>query len=329
MKQVLIVGGGSIGERHLRCFLETGRVTGAICDLDESLLARIKSKYGIEHTYTDFNQALDARPDLVVICTPAQLHIPMAQACVDRDIPVLIEKPLSTSFEGIEKLKATVDEKKVPVAVAYVTRANPVLQDMRRAILSGQFGKPGQLVQMSGQHFPFYRPAYKEIYYKDRATGGGAIQDALTHGLNYCEWLIGPITRVIADADHKVLEGVEVEDTAHVIARHGDVMACYTLNQYQAPNEMRMLIACTKGTLRYEPMQFRWSWQSDPAGDWKHIEFPPMERDDYFTAQANAFLDCCEGKAEPLCTLEEGWQTLKANLAILNSLEATNWQELS
>ncbi|MEZ6047996.1 MAG: hypothetical protein R3C11_20950 [Planctomycetaceae bacterium] len=137
------------------------------------------------------------------------------------------------------------------------------------------------------------------------------------------------MTRVIADADHKVLEGVEVEDTVHVVARHGDVMAAYTLNQYQAPNEMMLKVVCTKGTLLYEPALFRWSWQIDPAGEWTHIEFDPMDRDDGFVAQAAAFLDTCEGKAAPLCSLEDGWQTLKANLAILNALEATNWQQLN
>ncbi|MAT14930.1 MAG: hypothetical protein CMJ46_06640 [Planctomyces sp.] len=328
MHHALIVGGGSIGERHLRCFLATGRVTASLCDVNASLLDSLQQKYKIEKTYTDFETALADKPDLVVICTPANFHIPMAQACADRGIPVLIEKPLSTNFDGIEKLAATVKEKNLPCAVAYVTRANPMLQDFRRALQSGKFGKPVQLVFTTGQHFPFYRPAYKEIYYRDRAMGGGAIQDALTHGLNYCEWLLGPITRLIADAAHQVLEGVEVEDTVHVIARHGDVMASYTLNQYQAPNDMVLTVVCTEGTLRYEPFEFRWSWQTDPAGQWTHIEFSKLERDDGFIAQANAFLDCCEGKVEPLCSLEEGLQTLKANLAILNALDATNWQEL-
>ncbi|MEZ6047997.1 MAG: Gfo/Idh/MocA family oxidoreductase [Planctomycetaceae bacterium] len=122
MKNALIVGGGSIGERHLRCFLNTGRVTASLCDVDENLLAKLKQKYPIQQTFTNFEQALDAGPDLVVICTPAHLaYHDEAQACVDRDIPVLIEKPLSTSFDGIEQLANSVAEKKLPVAVAYVT----------------------------------------------------------------------------------------------------------------------------------------------------------------------------------------------------------------
>src|SRR5690606_32808909 len=125
----------------------------------------------------------------------------------------------------------------VVAGVAYVYRAHPALEEMRQAIASGRFGRPVELVAVLGQHFPFYRPAYRTIYYRDRATGGGAIQDALTHVLNAGEWLVGPITRLACDAEHLVLDGVDVEDTVHLLARHGRVMASYSLNQHQAPNE--------------------------------------------------------------------------------------------
>ena len=48
------------------------------------------------------------------------------------------------------------------------------LPAMRRAIQSGRFGRPVELVAVCGQHFPTYRPAYRTIYYRDRATGGAA-----------------------------------------------------------------------------------------------------------------------------------------------------------
>ena len=44
---------------------------------------------------------------------------------------------------------------------------------------------------------------------------------------------------------------------------------------------------------------------------------PPLERDDLFIAQANAFLDGLRRQADVLCTFEEAVQTLKFNLAAL------------
>ena len=55
---------------------------------------------------------------------------------------------------------------------------------MKQEIDACRFGRIVQVIAVSGQHFPFYRPAYRETYYTDHATGGGAIQDALTHTIN-------------------------------------------------------------------------------------------------------------------------------------------------
>lgn len=44
---VLIVGCGSIGERHLRCFQQTGRVTVAACDTSPALRERMAATYRV------------------------------------------------------------------------------------------------------------------------------------------------------------------------------------------------------------------------------------------------------------------------------------------
>ena len=210
--------------------------------------------------------------------------------------------------------------------MAYVYRANPVLRAMKEAIASGRFGRPVQVIAACGQHFPTYRPAYRETYYRDRATGGGAIQDALTHMFNAAEWLVGPIDRLLADAAHQVLEGVDVEDTVHVLTRHGRVLGCYSLNQYQAPNEMTITVVCEQGTARFENHRNRWRWMTRPDEPWHDEPHAPLPRDALFIHQANAFLDALEGHAPPLCSLEEGIQTLRVNLAALASVEQGTWQ---
>jgi predicted dehydrogenase len=180
---------------------------------------------------------------------------------------------------------------------------------------------PRQIVSVSGHHFATARPAYPKIYFADRAKGGGAIQDALTHSLNAGEWLVGPIERVTVDAAHQSLADVNVEDTVHLMARHGTVMGAYVLNQYQMPDEFHISVICEGGTLRYEPAANRWRWMDQPNGPWHDETHAPLERDDWFILQANRFLDVVEGRAEPLCTLDEGAQTLRVNLAALRSAE--------
>lgn len=326
--EILIIGVGSIGERHLRCFQGTGRAGLSFCEVNPVLRDRIAAQYGIANAYPDLDAALSDHHTAAVICAPAHLHIPMARKLAEAGIHLLIEKPLSTSLDGVEELRRSIAQRDLVAAVAYVHRAQPVLEAMKLALDSGRFGRPVELIIQCGQHFPTYRPAYREIYYKDRATGGGAIQDALTHMLNAAEWLVGPIDRVAADAAHQVLDGVDVEDTVHVLARHGALMASYSLNQHQAPNEVQLTVIGDRGTCRWEPHHNRWRWMAAPNDSWHDEPFDPLERDALFVRQANAFLDALEDRRLPLCSLDDAIQTLRVNLAVLAAAESQTWQQV-
>jgi predicted dehydrogenase len=144
--------------------------------------------------------------------------------------------------------------------------------------------------------------------------------------MNAGEWLVGPVDRLIADAEHQVLEGVHVEDTVHLLARHGTVLASYALNQYQAPNEFTLTVVFERGTARCEFHHNRWRWMETPGDTWHDESISPLERDTMFVTQAHAFLDAMEGREAPRCTLAEGWQTLRVNLAALRSLESKTWE---
>jgi predicted dehydrogenase len=327
---VLVIGVGSIGERHLRCFLATGRVEVSLVEIDPGLRQTIADRYAAAARHGDLATALSLSdpPDLAVVATPAPLHVPLAAELAAAGVHVLIEKPLATSTEGVDRLREVVRDRGLVAGVAYVFRCHPLIQAVREAVRCGRFGRPVELVAVAGQHFPTYRPAYRTIYYNDRATGGGAIQDALTHLINAGEWVVGPVDCLVADAGHLVLEGVAVEDTAHVLARHGGLLASYSLNQYQAPNEVTITVVCERGTVRCEFHEHRWRWATVPGEAWHDEPIAPLEPDTIFVAQANAFLDAVENRGPPPCSIDEGLQTLRVNLAALASLESRGWEKI-
>jgi len=326
-KSVLIIGLGSIGERHLRCFQATGRVIASVCEIDQELRGRIAQQYGVDRAYADLDTALgDGDFDAAVIAIPAHLHVPTATRLAERGVNLLIEKPLSTSLDGVEQLQKLIRRRGLIVAMGYVLRCHPSLTAMRSALESGRFGRPVQLIIQGGQHFPTYRPAYRDTYYVDRATGGGAIQDALTHMINAAQWMIGPADRVVADAAHKVLPGVEVEDTVGMLSRHGEVFGCFVMNQHQAPNELTMTVVCTQGTVRWQLHRNRWCWMEKPEEPWREESAGDLQRDTMFISQADAFLDAVDGTSPPLCTLDEGVDTLRAMRAALKSVESGAWE---
>jgi predicted dehydrogenase len=258
----------------------------------------------------------------VVIATPAPAHVAMARRCLDAGRHVLIEKPLSLDLNGIAGLREAHTRARRFVGIGYVLHFLPALQGARTFLLTHPFGEVRHIAINTGQYFPLFRPAYRDIYYADRTQGGGAIQDALTHMANAVEWVVGPTKRVFCDAAHQVLEGVSVEDTVNVTARNGHALVSYALNQFQSPNETRWDIHAETGSVRIEFHAQRWGTLARGATEWTWHAAPIAERDEIYTAQASAFLDGCAGEPNELCTLEEAVQTLRFNLAALAS-----WQE--
>jgi predicted dehydrogenase len=326
--RVIIVGAGSIGERHVRCFLATGRADVGFVEPRAEVRQAVAARYPAA-PFETLEAAVEAfGPTAAVIATPAPLHVPLATTLAERGVHLLIEKPLSLSMPGVRELATAAEAKRAVVAVAYVYRAHPALAAMRAAVVAGEFGRPLELVAVAGQCFPFYRPAYRETYYARRESGGGAVQDALTHVLDAARWLVGPIDRIVADASHQAIADVDVEDTVHAIARHGPVLASYSLNQHQAPNELTLSVVCERGAARFEYHANRWRSMTTPGGAWnQHGIEAPLERDTLFTRQANAFLEAVEGTSPPLCPLAEGVDTLRATTALLRSLDAGGWQQ--
>jgi predicted dehydrogenase len=326
--RILVIGVGSIGERHVRCCQATGRADVSIVETRSALADQISQRYGVA-VHRDLEAAVADRPTAAIIATPAPCHVAQAAALIEAGIHVLIEKPLSISLLGVDRLQALAAERQAVVGVAYVYRAFSVLATLRETLHSGRFGQPQHLIAVTGQHFPTHRPAYREIYYANPDAGGGAVQDALTHLVNAGEWLVGPIDRLVADAAHLVLPGVEVEDTVNVLTRQGSVLGCYSLNQYQAPDELTITIVCTEGTLRCEIHNNCWMWMKQSGDPWHKMPLGPLHRDAAFIAQAHSFLDAVERKTPLLCPLNEGIQTLRVNLAILASVKERMWRNVA
>jgi len=289
------------------------------CEANPTVLQKITQQYNVTG-FPEVAAALKAdRFDGVVVCTPANTHISVALHCYRTEAALLVEKPLCTKLEEVAELKQEMAQRKQYLRVAFVYHFQPGIKAVREELRKGAFGRPLHTASVVGQHFPTFRPAYRQIYYTRHETGGGCIQDMFPHLVNSVEWLVGPTTRIHCEAGHQMLEGVTVEDTLSAAARHGDLLASYSLNQFQAPNEATFLVHCERGSYKVELHEQRWGAYAHGAAAWDYHPAPVKDRDDLFVAQANAFLDGMEGKETELATLEEAEQTLRTTLGALQS----------
>ena len=82
-----------------------------ICSVDSESRAEVASQYNVPYTSTNFINMLDEiKPDLVDIITPPETHTEFVMACVDREIPVICQKPFTCNYqeaaELVERIKA-------------------------------------------------------------------------------------------------------------------------------------------------------------------------------------------------------------------------------
>ncbi|NOZ22413.1 MAG: Gfo/Idh/MocA family oxidoreductase [Planctomycetes bacterium] len=325
---VLIVGGGSIGERHLRTFQQTGEVAASICEPREKKLRELRQKYSVAKAYADFDDAPLSEFDAAVICTPPHLHIPMAIKAAEAGCHLLVEKPLSHSMDGVDDLIALAREKNLTTGVAFVLRHTPLYTRMKEKLDSGIIGQVRLACIKSGQQFSKYRPDYRNTYFARKSMGGGSILDAVSHLLNYLEWCLGREHEVCCMYDHLSEMEIETEDCAFLTLRfEGNVIAQIEQNLFQKDYQLYLEFVGSEGTLRLGGTLQQGAarpqigfCRSDDEG-WEIEPIPEYERDDTFTAQAQNFLNAIRGEEQIRTTLEEGRRTLKVCLKAKESYE--------
>src|SRR2546426_12530035 len=119
-----IVGGGRVG-------LFRGEVAARHPQVDFIGLAEIKpdraqqvaGKIGADFVTTDYRELL-ARPEVTaaIIATDEHLHVDPVLAAIERQLPLLIEKPLATGLADSERVLAAIRKSGVDAVVGYTQR---------------------------------------------------------------------------------------------------------------------------------------------------------------------------------------------------------------
>jgi predicted dehydrogenase len=320
---ILIIGVGSIGERHLRNFLGIPGVKCSIAETNERTLQKIVAEYHVHSARADYRDYCLGNFDGVVISIPTHLHILVAQDALKSGANVLLEKPLAMSMEGVEELKKLHSEKRTVLAVAYSWRSDPLLRELRELALTGEAGRVRLIDYYVGQYWPLMRKNYPPQYAQSRATGGGAIPDQLIHMINFLEWCFGPPLEVSASQWRLGLEDISTEDTAHMVLKfYGDIVACLGICLFQRNSTMRLQIIGDKSTIQLRDDSDNLEIFDPGGGTWLKGKSTRLDRDMVFKDQAQHFIECIKGNAVPRCTLEEAEQTLHTMLAALQSSDS-------
>ena len=321
MHKILVVGGGSIGERHVRCILATKRAEVSLCELNADLRAEMEGKYELAEAFGDFDGAELGKFDGVVICTPANMHIKMARQVVGAGVNLFCEKPLTVQDEGVKELLVEIAKAGVVAGVAFTWRYMPWTREMVSQLESGAIGQLRHIGLRVGQHFPHYRPAYRDVYFNKPEMGGGAILDAASHMVNLAQLFGGKVASVSGMYCNSGLLDIQVEDTVDAMLLFaGGCRGSVHVNLWQRPMEIEMTLVGSQGSLRYSMDRQTVGLCKEINGNWEETHFQ-YERDDFYIAEANNFLNAIQGKENLLCSVTEAYETNQVCWAIRESFD--------
>ncbi len=108
-RRLAIVGAGGIAQSHVQAakLIEDRAEVIAVVEVDRSRLSAFAGEHGIPGRYEDVETMLEeARPDLVIVCTPPYLHVPQTLSCLSAGAWVLCEKPVCGSLADLDAIEA-------------------------------------------------------------------------------------------------------------------------------------------------------------------------------------------------------------------------------
>ncbi len=229
----------------------------ACCDIELSRAESACEKYGGK-AYSNWKEMLDKEKiDVVHICLPHHLHIPVSEYAIKKGINVLCEKPMAIDYKSAEDTVALAEEKGVSYGIIFQCRYNESIKFVKRALDEGKLGK----VISARSILTWDR---RDSYYMDDdwhgtwdKEGGGVIINQTIHSIDMINYLIADefekVECTMSNRTHKL---VDVEDTAEGIVTYsnGAKYIFYATNNYGCDEPVEIRLCCEKGkvVLGYE-----------------------------------------------------------------------------
>ena len=139
--RVGIIGYGYWGPNLTRNFYELPSADlVAIADLNEERLKQSASKYPQVVAKLDYRELFDLDLDAVVVATPPATHYRIAKDCLEHNLHVLVEKPMTLKSEDGEKLIELSESRKLTLMVGHTFRYNSAIYEMRKFIQNKDLG---------------------------------------------------------------------------------------------------------------------------------------------------------------------------------------------
>lgn len=115
----------------------------AVADADRVGRANAAKRLGVNHSFADYREMLDAtEADIVAICPRwIDQHRDMCLAAAQRGAHIYMEKPFCRSLAEADEIVAACERSHVKLAIAHPTRYSPLINTIKKLITDGALGR--------------------------------------------------------------------------------------------------------------------------------------------------------------------------------------------
>ncbi len=310
--KALVVGCGSIGRRHLRNLVRLDVTELAVADPNVEGVSDLPADVT---RYATLEEGLAWKPEIAVIASPSEFHIPQAIEAARRGCHVFVEKPLSHTLDLIDTLVRELDGKQSLVGCNM--RFHPGPATVKQLLGENAIGELIAARIKTGSYLPDWRPRtdYKQSYSASRESGG-AILDCI-HEIDLACWLLGP-ARLAASARRpaKTL-GLETDGLAELILDHeSGVLSSVHLNFVQRDYRRTCEVVGSEGTIHWDFAEQKVWINRDGAT--RAANFPQPENweiNDMYVDEMAHFIDCVKAGKETCNPVAKALPVLEIALA--------------
>ena len=212
---------------------------------------------------------------------------------------MFVEKPVSTTLEGIEALAQQAMESDVVTLVACNMRFHPGPAKLRRLLNERVIGDLISYRVHTGSYLPSWHPEqdYRQSYSASAKTGG-AILDCI-HELDLALWYAGPAELVAAKHVPARAIGLETDGLAEILLKHETgTLGSVHLNVIERDYRRSCLCVGTDGTLEWnfhQPEVLQYGRSREQIV--RHVLPSEWQINDMYVDEMRHFLDCvAEGR---------------------------------
>lgn len=324
--RVLQVGAGKIGIVHaLNARQREDEHLVGIVDQNPKAFALYRSMGFRTRYYTDIELAVrEQQPQAVIIATPASTHLSLARWCLQRGLPLLVEKPLAIRPEDVDAFRALGAEfPQVPCVAGYMAAQFPHFGRAQQVINSGVLGRPISFRALALQsHIMAPKPVRWEMV--AAKSGGGALINFAGHVVSIVFRLFGIPQQV--DGARWGIHSSEVEDVVCARLRYadltGELLSSWSAPGYPRPRNL-VEVKCERGTVIIENFGTRIVSGGRTQQFWSQREFDvgynvsPDYTGSGFSAEHRNFVRLVRGQI----STDENWSEKSVGVEEASALE--------